>query len=95
MWILALISAFAQAPMAVTPNSSADVVFVQPEAGVVSKRFISDEKATFVTFDKGQALRVLYREAGWVRVRLGDKYGWVAEATVGPQAPDAPPAQPL
>ncbi len=68
-------------------SSDVERVWVSQAGGVVSKRFATDEDATHVTFDKDQPLRVLYREDGWVRVRDGNRYGWVPEEAVTDTSP--------
>lgn len=67
--------------------SDGERVWVAQSGGVVSKRFATDDKAQHVTFDKDQPLRVLYREDGWVRVRDGNRYGWVPEEAVTDTSP--------
>lgn len=80
-------AAFAQAPIALTPQSTTEVLYVAPEAGVLSKRFADDAAAKHVKFEQGTALRVLYREGSMVRVREGERYGWVPAASLTPENP--------
>jgi hypothetical protein len=81
---------------AMSMSGGVERVWVAKEGGVVSKRFATDAEATHVTFGDGQQLRVLYREAGWVRVRDGDRYGWVPEDAVTDTPPEVGvPGQPV
>lgn len=84
-WILA---AAAQSPVVL--SGDAEVVYVASTTDAApSKRFAADESNTGPTFDPAEALRVLIREKGMVRVRSGDDYGWLPAAAVVAENPKA------
>ncbi len=85
-----LSTANAQAPIVVGANSDKEVVYVAQGDGVVTKRFITDTEAAGAKLGAGDAVTVLFREDGMVRVRKGDVYGWVPEAAVTTEAPPTP-----
>ncbi len=58
-------------------------VQVVGEEPVPAKRFV-DEPAATRQVEPGASGQVLYREAGWVRLRIADRYLWVREAAVEP-----------
>ena len=91
--LFVVMAAFGQAPVLGTPTNT-EVLYVVAEEGVQSKRFADDAEATHFTFANAAAVRVLFKEDGWVRVRQGANYGWVPEAALSAEAP-APPSLPV
>ena len=87
MFLLTLVAAQAQAPLSINTAAETPVVYVTAQEGAKSKRFADDASTEHVVFAKGQPLRVLFREKGWVRVRDGDKYGWIRESQTSTEAP--------
>lgn len=88
--LLLAIGAFAQTPLSLTLPSLDDGVetLVVTADDARSKRWIDDPAPTHVVFAKDAVVRVLYREAGMVRVREGDRYGWLPASSLA--KPDAP-----
>ncbi|MEQ1565234.1 MAG: hypothetical protein ABMA64_06320 [Myxococcota bacterium] len=83
-------AAMAQSPLTAPLNvplgaAGPSARFVAAE--VVSERF-PGETAPGPTFTAGEQVEVLIEENGKVRIRSGEKYGWVAVAALGA----APPA---
>lgn len=84
-----ILSAFAQSPSPLTltaPAADTEVLYVVVESAP-SKRFLTDPAPTHVAFASGEDVRVLFREAGMVRVRDGERYGWVPESALGKEPP--------
>lgn len=59
---------------------------------VVSTRF-PGEKTPGPTFEAGEMVEFILEDGGQVRVRQGDRYGWVAASALTTEAPP-PPAAP-
>lgn len=98
MTLLALFTALAQSPISLSPSPltldagpPVEVMYVAADK-VVSKRFFDDAAPGHVDFVKGDDVRVLYRANGWIRVRDGEKYGWLPETALTAERPEMPAA---
>jgi hypothetical protein len=76
--------AFAQdAPTPLPPSALVLGLDVAPIAEIASARF-PDAQVTGPTFAAGESVRVLFVDGARVRVRKGDRYGWVPADQLGP-----------
>ncbi len=94
-WLLTSVS-LAQAPAAVPTLAPAAVATDAPEkrwavSDVDSKRFADDDTAG-PTFKAGDELLLIVTDGSRVRVRRGDRYGWVPASAVTAEAPAPAPA---
>lgn len=88
--LLLSLTAFAQSPLSLTlpPLDDGVETLVVAVDDARSKRWLDDPAPAHVVFAKDTVVRVLYREAGMVRVREGDRYGWLpASALAKADAP--------
>ncbi len=74
----------------VSGRALADTVWAAED--VVAQRWVDDADVTVGTVEQGARLDVVYREAGWVRVRIAalDRFGWLPETAVTTVEPEAP-----
>lgn len=85
--------AFAQQPIQFDLGPTGPVRYTTQE--VTSVRFLGEEVQGPV-FKSGERLEILTEKEGWVRVRLGERYGWVPSDLLAeePPADDSEAEQP-
>lgn len=88
--ILWLTAALAQTPV-VSP-ADAVTLYVVGDAPVAAKRYADAPVGSGGEVVTGSSGTVLFRENGWVRLRLTDRYVWVPEASTSTEAPARPSA---
>jgi hypothetical protein len=82
-WIASL--ALAQTPV-VSP-AEAQTLWIVGDAPVEAKRYPDAEVGSAAEVAIGTSGTVLYREEGWVRLRLPDRFVWVPETSTSASAP--------
>ncbi len=101
--LLSLVAAHAQAPtspLSLPPGFETLSISQTPRAEArwltaktTSKRF-PGEAVDGPAFEQGERVEVIVADGSLVRVRQGDRYGWVPESVLTIEAPAAPPPAP-
>ena len=78
-------------PTPIVANASAETLWIAGEEAAPAKRFPDSTEAS-ASVDVGESGEVLFREGGWVRLRLGSRFLWVEESRTTKEAPAGQPS---